>query len=160
MKNTIEKVAALSLAITMEELREIRLEKMCLDTHFVIVANKGIFYTPEGMEVLRKTLREAKSTGKAPEPPLSGDSEKKTGAGSGTAVAALETVEECPVTLRVSKLCPNPTWVYARRAVKGSKEVIGPVVLCRVRTSKMMNPGTVLAICERQADGRYKHLHC
>ena len=127
---TEEKVAG-QIGISRERMREIRLNHLLLGTHFEKTA-AGIVYTQDGVDAALTAISARVSS-------VLEQIEEKTP--PVPAVPAL-------VTLRILKKFPNPTWV------KGQTES-GEIVQCRVRSNISMRAGTILAKCERQADGKF-----
>lgn len=128
---TEEKVAG-QIGISRERMREIRLNHLLLGTHFEKTA-AGIVYTQDGVDAALAAISARVSD------VLNQIQDKKT-ADTNKAPAL--------VTLRILKTFPNPTWV------KGQTES-GEIVQCRVRSNVSMRVGTILAKCERQADGKF-----
>lgn len=128
---TEEKVAG-QIGISRERIREIRLNHLLLGTHFEKTA-AGIVYTQDGVEAAMAAISARVVD------VLARIEEKKT-----------PEIPQAPIlhTLRILKTFPNPTWV------KGQTES-GEIVQCRVRSNISMRVGTILAKCERQADGKF-----
>lgn len=127
---TEEKVAG-QIGISRERMREIRLNHLLLGTHFEKTA-AGIVYTQDGVDAALAAISARVTT------VLEQLNEKPP------------VIQQAPVlhTLRILKTFPNPTWV------KGQTES-GEIVQCRVRSNVSMRVGTILAKCERLADGKY-----